>query len=124
MKTALAILLGAALISTGCASSNGQKVDQNALADFKAGVTTEAAVIQRLGQPNSTSTMSDGTKIDTYSSSRTQFNAATYIPFVNLVAGGAKYQASVTMFTFDKNGILLRFSNTNSNHDFNKGIGQ
>lgn len=109
---------------TGCASSNGQKVDQNALADFKPGVTTEAAVIQRLGQPNSTSTMSDGTRIDTYSSSRTQFNAATYIPFVNLVAGGAKYQASVTMFTFDKNGILLRFSNTNSNHDFNKGIGQ
>ena len=121
MKIILSILaLFAAVSISGCASS-GTKVDQSALTDFKAGVTTKAEVVQRLGPPQSSSASSDGTQVVSYFFTETSVNGATFIPVVGLFAGGSKGTASITTFIFDKNGVMKSFSNTNSNHQYNLG---
>ena len=123
MKRTFALLaVFAAVFIAGCASS-GTKIDQSALTDFKAGVTTKDQVIQRLGAPQTNSASSDGTQVISYYFSETSVNGATFIPVVGLFAGGSKGTAAITTFIFDKNGVMKSFSNTNSNHQYNMGAG-
>jgi hypothetical protein len=86
------------------------------------GVTTEADVIAKLGDPNMVSTNPDGTKIDTYMHVASSANAVNYIPVVGLFAGGAKSSSETVNFTFDSHNILKSTSSNRTNVNVNTGL--
>ncbi len=108
-------------LCTGCVSS-GTKVTAKQQSAFQAGATTEAQVIAQLGQPNSVSTLADGTKIDIYSHIAAHANAASYVPIVGVFAGGAKSTTDTVNFTYDPQGILKSMTSNRSQMDVNTGL--
>jgi hypothetical protein len=89
---------------------------------FQVGVDTFATVTAKLGKPNSTSMISDGTKIIVYVSNHAHVKATTFIPVVGLFAGGAKGAMSIKSFTFGPDGLLKNFTSNDSNVNCNTSI--
>ncbi len=110
MKKTTFALLG--LFLAGCASS-GTNVDPKVMASFQAGKTTKTEIITALGAPNGQATLGDGTSMITYAYVHAQANAASFIPVVGLVAGGASATTQQEAFFFDKNDVLARISTNN-----------
>lgn len=102
-RYALAIATFAAL--AGCVSS-GTRVTGAQTASFKVGVSTERQVIAALGAPQASATATDGTKTDTYLYTTEHATAATWIPVVGLLAGGAKQATKSVTFNFTATGLL------------------
>ena len=109
-------------LALGACVSAGTKVTAEDTADFVSGRTTEADVVDRLGQPNSSTTESDGTKIDVYVYTEAHATAATYVPVVGLFAGGARGTGTTATFTFDASGLLKAKSTGQSNSQVNAGL--
>lgn len=82
--------------------------------EYKVGVTTLADVTATLGKPNSTATVSDGTVVVSYVSSRTRVKGATFVPIVGLFAGGAKSRMVIRVFTFGPDGLLRTFTSSDT----------
>lgn len=90
-------LLLALVALAGC-TTMGHQISDAQIASFKPGVTREADVIAAIGDPTSSMTEPDGSKIDRYS----YMNAhPTFIP------GQVDSTTSNHAFHFDKNGVLL-----------------
>lgn len=121
-KSRTALVVCAALAGcVGCVSS-GTKVDADQLAHFKAGVTTEAEIVAKLGPPDTSMTQADGTRIDLYMHTAMKQNAANFIPYVGLFKGGASSDSQTVTFTFDNRGILKTTATSTSHRQFNTGI--
>lgn len=114
MKNTLAICALLAVIA-GCASS-GVQVKPDQLTLFKAGVTTEADVVQALGKPNVSTSSSDGTKTLAYSFAEYKIRGASFIPIVGMFAGGSDINMNSTVFTFDSAGKMLDYKTTESSY--------
>lgn len=93
-----------------------------AVEPFAIGATTEQIVMERLGKPNSTTAMGDGTRILVYVSSKTRVKGASYVPIVGLFAGGAKSHVVVRTFSFGPDGVLRNYSTTDTSADCNVGL--
>ena len=98
VKAAVIAMLAFAL--EGCAWSDSEKPERGTL-QFEKGMTSESEVIGRLGQPNETSWLPDGTVVDVY----------TFAPIGASAASGQSPSRELTV-TFDSKGKLLSYSNT------------
>jgi hypothetical protein len=122
VKKFLLLLLTACFLS-GCMTT-GVRVTAEQLAGLKEGVATEVDVTKVLGKPQSTSTSSDGTRMLVFAYMNYQVNGATFIPVVGLVAGGSTMDTSTTVFTFGKDGKMISYNVTESQHQSrNGGVG-
>lgn len=101
--------LAVAVTLAGCAS-HGVMVSDQQLQQFKRGETTEAQVIASLGQPTTVSTYG-GQRTLIYSGAQSQARAATFIPVIGPLVGGADVRASSVMFRV-VDGIVVDFSST------------
>src|ERR1700685_215617 len=99
------VVVIAALLLSGCVSSGTQVTDEQA-AQFKKGFTTEAEVIAKLGPPDATARSDDGSKVDSYTYVKASANAADFIPYVGLLAGGSSGKYTTVAFSFNSAGIL------------------
>jgi hypothetical protein len=89
---------------------------------FQVGVTTEADVIAKLGDPNSVATSPDGSKTDTYMHVASSANAVNYIPVVGMFVGGAKSSTESVTFTYDPHLILKSTSSNRTQMNVNTGL--
>jgi outer membrane protein assembly factor BamE (lipoprotein component of BamABCDE complex) len=110
-----------ALSLVGCVSS-GTKVTPEQVAQFQQGKTTLSEVVATLGAPNSTTNLGNGQTILVYVHISSQANAATYVPVVGLLAGGATGTSNTATFTFDSRGILISSGSSQSNTAVNTGL--
>jgi len=110
-----------AIALSGCMSS-GTKVDQAQMQQFQKGVTTEAQIIAKLGEPSSQTVKSDGTRTIVYSHIAARPDAVDFVPIVGAFAGGAKSEMDIAMFNFDASGVLKDYSATSSNAHVSTGI--
>jgi outer membrane protein assembly factor BamE (lipoprotein component of BamABCDE complex) len=102
MKKLTLMMCAAAL--AGCASS-GVQVSQTAATQFKEGVTTESQIVEKLGNPTTT-TIANGIKTITYTGAQYRTNAASFIPIVGLFAGGTDFSVTVAAYQINNQGVL------------------
>jgi outer membrane protein assembly factor BamE (lipoprotein component of BamABCDE complex) len=105
-----------ALPLAGCGGSqmgSSAVADPNKLSQIQKGVSREADIQVLFGAPNGRSFSENGDEVWSYSYSKTQVNAATYVPVVGLFAGGANSDASVLTVTFDKKGVVKAYGTEN-----------
>ncbi len=121
MKCILSFIIPFFLILSGCVSGGNPSIlDQTAVGQIKEGVTTKDEVMKLLGKPNSVGRGS-GTfpgmvpalpavplkyEVWTYQHVSVETDAATFIPIVGLVAGGATSHVNSLTLYFDENGIV------------------
>ena len=111
----------AILFLTGCASS-GTKVTQEQADQFVQGQTTKAQVIAALGQPNRVTTGPDGSTTIMYVHAHASANAASFIPVVGLLAGGATSTSESALFKFDGAGVLQSHTTSQGTNDVATGL--
>lgn len=118
---ALAVFFGAAIIASigGCAS-HGVMLSESQVSQIKKGETTEAQLIQALGQPTTVS-MYSGQRTLIYSGAHAQARAASFIPIVGPLVGGSDARATTAIFRI-KDGIVIDYSYTQSNIGGGTGI--
>jgi hypothetical protein len=90
--------------------------------DYKVGVSRLSDVIAKLGKPNTVTTISDGSIVAAFVSTRTRVKGASFVPIVGMFAGGAKSKISVKVFTFGADGLLKSFTSTDSGTNCSVGI--
>lgn len=116
------MFLALALVAlAGCASS-GTQVTEQQTTQFQKGQTTRSEVIAKLGQPQASTKMDDGTRVDVYSYVHAAANAASYIPVVGLFAGGAHSTTNTATFTYGKNDVLEKIDTTTASADVHTGL--
>jgi YD repeat-containing protein len=112
--------MSAALLS-GCASSGKQVTDAQA-GQFEQGKATQQDVVAKLGPPSMISGVApDGSHSIAYSYSRAEMRAASFIPYVNYVAGGTDTTTTVVRFSFDANDHLTGWTSTGHENSMNNG---
>lgn len=114
---ATAILLTLA----GCMST-GTQIKQEQLDGFTKGRTTYNEVVARLGQPNTVSTKSNGTRVALYTYVHSQARPESFIPFLGAVVGGADSKVNTAEFMFDQDNKLLEYSLSESNYGTGTGF--
>jgi YD repeat-containing protein len=118
----LRIVFLASLLALGGCVSSGTQVTEDQANQFVRGRTTEAEVVAALGQPDSTTRSEDGSRIDAYTYVKASANAASFIPYVNILAGGSTAKYTTVAFTFDPNGRLKGWTSTSGKSDVNTGL--
>lgn len=118
-KQALAIAL--TILIGGCMSM-GTQVKQDQLNGFAKGSTTYSDVTARLGQPNTVSTKSNGTRIALYTYVHSQARPETFIPIVGAFVGGADSKVNSAEFIFGQDDKLLEYSLSESNYGSGTGL--
>jgi outer membrane protein assembly factor BamE (lipoprotein component of BamABCDE complex) len=107
----LLILFAFAL--SGCVSA-GRPFDETAVSQFRVGQTTERDVLATLGQPLSSSTTDSGMLVLTYGYTHGQARAATFIPIVGPLVGGADATSRSVAMVFSPDGILRQMTRAGS----------
>jgi hypothetical protein len=82
------VLWAGLTLAVGACASAGTKVDPDTVASFVKGRTTVAEAEAALGEPNATSTKSDGSTVLVYTYARSSVRASTFIPLVGAFVGG------------------------------------
>jgi outer membrane protein assembly factor BamE (lipoprotein component of BamABCDE complex) len=108
LQSVLVIALFSAVL-LGCTRSGGVLVTEDQAAQFERGKTTYAEVTGRLGPPTSTMSFANGTKAATYAFSQGKTRPETFIPVVELFAGGAELKMSSVTFMFNQEGVLTDY---------------
>lgn len=101
--------------------SMGTQVKQEQLSKFTKGSTTYNDVVTQLGQPNTISTKSNGTKVVLYTYMHSQARPESFIPLVGMFVGGADSKVNTAEFVFTQDNKLLEYSLSESN--FGSGTG-
>jgi outer membrane protein assembly factor BamE (lipoprotein component of BamABCDE complex) len=108
-----ALALGTALFLSGCVST-GVRVSEDEARAFVVGQSTYAEVTAKLGQPTTSTLNSDGTRVAVYAYTAVQERPENFIPYIGGLVGGADTKSNDVTFTFDKNGILLSTTSSQS----------
>jgi hypothetical protein len=102
LRTALALCLLGGIV--GCSSvntENGVAMTPDKIAQIKKGVTTRAQIEALFGPPDNVAMMPEGKRVMSYNYTATNVsghpNAASFIPYVGLFAGGAKAEGQTRM---------------------------
>ena len=98
-------LLVIALTLSACAGAP-KKLDQSKVDQFVKGKTTYSEVVRELGPPTNSMNI-NGARTISYNYGQMHVNGATYIPVVNMFAGGVVQEGTNTSFGFDTNSILV-----------------
>lgn len=111
----------ATLLLCGCVSV-GKQVKQEQLSEFTKGKTSYNEVISKLGQPNTVTSTADGQRHIAYTFIHAQPRAASFIPIIGGLVGGADSTMNMVMITFDKDGLLKDYTSTQSNYGSGTGF--
>jgi hypothetical protein len=98
---------------SGCATSvHGSRnlSDIGRYTSLQKSVSTKKDVYIAFGQPHDTQYPDEKSSIWTYYQAKTSSSAATFIPFVGLLAGGVDSQTLTTAIVFDNNGLYERLT--------------
>ena len=107
----IVIWIAAALLA-GC-TSYGTEITEAQASQFEKGKSTEEDVVAKLGRPSAMSALlPDGSHGITYSYSRLQMSAASYLPVVSALAGETNASVTLYNFTFDADHRLIDWSST------------
>ena len=87
----------------------GNKFDDSFVKNIRTGKSTRADVVQMFGQPPTRNSTGGGNETWTYSYSemKSHATAATYIPIVNIFAGGAKSTTNTQTLTVKFSGDMV-----------------
>lgn len=110
------------LLALCACASTGTQVKEADLTQFQKGVTTLADVESKLGPPQSSTLVSDGTRVIAYVYAHSQIKGASFVPVVGLFAGGATGNTNIVTFRFGTDGKLLDYSATSSTTDVRTGV--
>ena len=112
MKTSTQLVLAAlvASILAGCASV-GQNFDESKISQIKKGETTEADLIQMLGQPQSRTLNSEGQSILTWTYTESKVKGESFIPYAGPFMGGTR-SATKTLNVTLQDGKVVSFAST------------
>lgn len=106
LRSVFAGLLGVAVITTGCATSQGNQVDVSDTSSIVDGKTTKSELISKFGQPTQTTRDSKGKQTLVWLHTKSTIHAATYIPVVGMFAGGATTENKTLTVFIDRRGIV------------------
>jgi hypothetical protein len=108
-----------------CASNYGSQQVQNfgAYSDLQKGQTSKLEVHDKFGQPHDVDYFSTGESVWTYFSVRMKTNAATFIPFVGLVAGGLDADTTTASFFFDMEDKFSKVETATKSKYVNQWVG-
>lgn len=119
MRALLATAVAVAV--AGCAAS-GVKVSEAQINALQKGVTTADEVVHRFGSPTSRLRTSDGATTLVYSYAESSVRAATFVPVVNLFAGGADVRAQSVVLRFGPDGKLIDYTSSSTQTGTGTGI--
>jgi hypothetical protein len=114
-------MLGLALLLSGCMAS-GVKVEEAALRQFQAGVTTYQEVEARLGKANTNAVGFDGTRFLSYNYSASQQHVGNFIPGVSTFIGGETREGTQVLLQFDPQGRLVGYTTSEGQMTTGTGI--
>ena len=119
----LAAILPVALLSS-CAVNQGNTSIQDfgRFAELERGKSTKRDVYKGFGQPHDVNYASQDSQWTFYNTQSTM-SAASFIPFVGLVAGGLNNQITTADFFFSKKGVLQRYSTSQRTKFVNSFVG-
>ncbi len=103
------IVIASAVLLSGCAAS-GVHVSQNQVSGFEKGKTTYDQILAELGTPTTKTLDSSGHTQISYVYSEYQTRPETFIPYVGAFVGGADSRTNITIFEFNKTGVLKDYS--------------
>jgi hypothetical protein len=121
IKNLIAVTATLAVLMAGCAST-GVHVDEAKVTQFRDVKTTYGDVVGSLGQPTSSMVASTGNRTIMYVYAHAQVRAATFVPVVGMFAGGMDTTSTSASFTFDRDGVLILHSSTNSQYGTGSGV--
>jgi len=101
-------VLGAMLMfMTACSTIGNESIrDKDLVAQVKAGHTTKEEVKTLFGDPSKVTYTDTEEEIWDYMCAKSQVRAASFIPIVGLVAGGADMQSYTLTVRFRQDGIV------------------
>lgn len=97
------IFLVAILGMSGCAVQQGTKVEARDVSFVKKGQTTKAELINRLGQPTTSSVDGSGKETLIWEYYKHTSDAKSFIPFAGFVMGSTEMEGSTFTVSLDKN---------------------
>jgi len=101
-------MLGVALLCSGC-WSYGAKIDDTKLAQIERGKSTRADVEALIGKPATVDFTDSGLEKWIYLHSRSQMRAASLIPVIGIVAGGADTKTETLTVLFNTGGVVMSY---------------
>jgi hypothetical protein len=102
--------------------ASGVKVEEGALRQFQAGVTTYQEVEARLGKANTNAVGFDGTRFLSYVYSASQQSAANYVPGLGMFLGGEAREGTQVLLQFDPQGRLVGYTTSQGQMTTGTGI--
>ena len=115
MKTLIFISI---LFLSACGST-GKPIEQSKVNGFIKGETSTSEVISALGNPQSTTTLSDETMQLVYMHVNTSIKASTFIPIVGSFTGGATSNVQSLIIKLDENGVVTDWQYTQTESEYN-----
>lgn len=119
MRRILPILLF--LFLFGCATC-GKPIDRTVVDQLQKGTTTKAEVVQKFGQPDTTTFDANGRLVYSYSASKVSNTAWNFIPVVNIVHSEMNMKMQMLVIIFSKDGIVEDYSFTDSDKPITTGL--
>jgi len=107
-------------ISLSACASAGVQVSENEAESFTVGKSTYSDVVAKLGNPTTSTLNPDGTRVAEYSYTAMQERPESFIPYIGGLIGGMDTKSNSVVFTFNKDGMLLSVSSSQSQ----EGMGQ
>lgn len=125
MKRILIVLVAALLLS-GCASSGNRSLDgatdESISSMLSEGVTKKEEVKSSLGSPMSVAFMPEGKEMWVYSHASFSSDARNFIPFMALLGTSGSGETRTLQILFDDNDVLERYAFSNADTQYGTGI--
>lgn len=98
-------LFAALVLIVSCATTSGRQVADEDLQKIEKGKTTQAEVVEILGEPETTKTTRDGTVL-VYSYSKAKADTMSHVPYVGSYLGKTKTENQVIYIFVDENEVV------------------
>lgn len=112
MKNKIIVLIVAALVLVGCASTGNQKLGKMQTHELNQtiveGKTTKAQIKQVLGDPSVVDIDNFGNEKWTYTHSKSQVKPENFIPVFSLFVSGTNDKSKSLVILFDKNNVVKK----------------
>lgn len=99
------LLLVVMIVAASCATTSGRRVAEEDLQKIEKGKTTQAQVIEILGEPETTKTTRDGMVL-VYAYSEARPGATSYVPYVGSYIGKTKTENQVVYIFVDEDKVV------------------
>lgn len=124
-KIITSALIIATFLISGCSTSGNQKIKDETAQSLQSKIiknkTTKSEIVSQLGEPDTRTTLDDGSEEWRYFMSNNQFDATTFIPVLGLLTGGAQTQSKTLEINF-KGEIVSKWTFSSDNNNMKSGI--